>query len=144
MKNTPKQHPSAYPGEYTPSLRMEELDKAFQKVNVEVSKPLVTITEQPAFYKLQMTAPGYGREDFYLTAHGRVLSISAMNKKSVDEKEHFHAKGEPVECIRRSVILPKDSDTEFVTAEYRNGVLDIFFYKTTSPADNRETQIIVY
>lgn len=46
--------------------------------------------------------------------------------------------------IARNVDLPADADTEFGTAEYKNGILNIYLYKTSCPLENRQNFIIVY
>lgn len=46
--------------------------------------------------------------------------------------------------MRAVILLPAGIDTDFVTAQYRNGVLSIILAKTNRPAGHRTGEIIIY
>ena len=139
-------HASVYPGKYEPLPWQEkELQDEINRKGARVIKPPVNISEMADFYKVEMAAPGFRSEDFIIYTNGRTLSIAALNKKPVrQQEEHYCVHNFNCECIHRNLTLPADTDTNFATAEYRNGILELYFYKTTFPTLNPPGRIIVY
>lgn len=138
-------HSSVYPGEYElPPWREKELADEFKKAHGVYKKPHVYLHDMPGCYKVEMAAPGLSREDFIIYAAGCSLSIAAMGKKNTptDEELYFHDLHS--ECIKRHIKLPKNIDSEFVSADYKDGVLCLYFFKTACPGKNEKTRIIVY
>ncbi len=109
-------------------------------------KPALNIDNMPNHYRIELCAPGFNREDFLVHTNGYKLSIGALSKKHShkttrghNQLDHFNC-----ECINREIPLPHDVDTDFVTAEYANGILNIYLFKNARPTENREGDIIVY
>lgn len=137
---------SIYPGIYEPMQRKEEQWMSGQtEKGIKEFKPPVNIIELPDHYRIEMPAPGFGRDDFFITTHGCILSIGAIKTQSHKRKEERHRfYGFQCDCIKKDIQLPTNVDTEFGTAEYRNGILYIYLYKSSYPVKNERGQIIVY
>ncbi|HTS43627.1 MAG TPA: Hsp20/alpha crystallin family protein [Puia sp.] len=138
-------HASVYPGEYEPFPRNEKF--FWEQLNQrqrEVRSPRVNINELNDYYRIEMFVPGFKREDFFIRINGKSLSIIALNSQinaitDVSALGTIHR-----EIIKRDIDLPADIDSDFATAEYKNGVLNIFFYKTNNPNGEHSRRIIVY
>ncbi|THU39545.1 Hsp20/alpha crystallin family protein [Niastella caeni] len=142
VKN-PKYHYTAasiYPGIYQPVFTKEQ-----EQLKIKGSKPPVNIIGFSDYYQIEMPAPGFRKEDFFIKTQGCSLVIVAY-KKCCDatNEAHYHHHGFHCRYISRSVELPGDADTEFGTAEYKNGILYIYLYKTNYPVQNAQNFIIVY
>ncbi|HEY8894522.1 MAG TPA: Hsp20/alpha crystallin family protein [Niastella sp.] len=131
---------SIYPGIYQPPFTKEQ-----DLIKIKSSRPPVNIIEFPDCYEIEMPAPGFNKDDFLIKSQGCSLII-AVRKKVNDrpEKAQYRQHGFNYRHIARSVDLPADADTEFGTAEYKNGVLSIYLYKTSFPVQNHQNFIIVY
>lgn len=135
----------AYPGEYaTLPYKWHALDEELHKARGSVTRPTATISELPQHYKVEIAVPGFKREDFFVHTRGRVLSVAAMRRKNglkgpSDPLNDTHSR-----CIKRNILLPRDIDTSFITAEYKDGMLTIHFFKTKYPLKNPKTRIAVY
>lgn len=140
------EHASIYPGKYEPMpWKEKELLEEFKKGGIRRDKPPVNICEQTDQYRIEIAAPGFSREDFVIYTYNHLLSIFAMNKKIVmPEDSHYRVRSFICNYIKRDVDLPVDVDTDFGTAEYRNGILFIYLYKSSYQTKNRHVQIIVY
>lgn len=142
MKNTAYRSGTAsiYPGIYQPVFTKEH-----KGAKIKGSKPPVNIMEFPDYYEIEMPAPGFQKGDFFVKTNGCSLLIVG-NKKCLDitGEARYHKHGFPCRYVNRSVDLPNDADTEFGTAEYTNGVLTIYLYKTSCPVQNHQNIIIVY
>ena len=138
-------HSSIYPGEYEPLAgQQKELSDKLEK-SISVTKPPVNVMELHDYYRIEMPAPGFKREDFFITANGEILSITGMPTKSSKRNEEFSGSYDfRHKCIKRDIVLPLDVDTEFATAEYTNGILYICLFRTIYPALNRPGNIVVY
>lgn len=143
MLKNPKYHSgpvSVYPGIYQPVFTRE------QEVNkIKGTKPPVNITEFPDYYEIEMPAPGFKKDDFFIKTNGCSLLINGYKKCAGKTGEaHYHQHGFQCKYVTRTVDLPNDADTEFGTAECKNGVLYIYLYKTSCPVQNHQNFITVY
>jgi len=131
---------SIYPGIYQPSFTKEQ-----ELVKIKGSRPPVNVIEFPDHYVIEMPAPGFSKDDLLIKCYGCSLLI-AGNRKLTDKPENaqYHRHGFNNRRITRNVDLPCDADTEFGTAELKNGVLSIYLYKTSYPVQNHQNFIIVY
>ena len=131
---------SIYPGIYQPSFTKEQ-----ELIKIKSSRPPVNIIEFPDCYEIEMPAPGFNKDDFIIKSQGCSLIITVSKKKNKTlENAQYRKHGFNYRHISRSVDLPADADTEFGTAEYKNGVLSICLYKTSIPVQNHQSFIIVY
>jgi HSP20 family protein len=139
-QTSPSRTASIYPGIYQPVFTKEE-----EVVKIKSSKPPVNIMEFPDYYEIEMPAPGFQKDDFFLKTNG--CSLAIVGYKRCQEKTgeaRYHQHDFQCRYITRHIDLPNDADTEFGTAEYKNGILYICFYKTSFPVQNRQNLIIVY
>ena len=140
------EHACIYPGKYEPMPgKAKELQEQLSKKGVLITKAPVNITEHTDHYKIEIAAPGFCREDFVIDTYDRLLSVFAMKKKPVlAEDPTYRTHGFICNYIKREVQLPGDVDTDFGTAEYRNGILYIYLYKSIYHIKNRNGHIFVY
>lgn len=131
---------SIYPGIYQPAFTKEQ-----KLIKIKRSRPPVNVIEFPDYYQIEMPAPGFNKDDFSIKSRGCSLLIAGSKELAGEAGNvHYRQHGFPNKRILRNVDLPADADPEFGTAEYKNGVLSIFLYKTTYPVQNHESVIIVY
>ncbi len=131
-----------YPGEYIPLPQAEDLLK---KVNKDLgSKPLVNIEEFPESYKVEVNIPGAKREDIFINTNDRILSIIVL--RMTCENLNYKTQGHEFDnrSIERHVFLPANADTEFVSAEYREGIVCLHIPKSDGYASLSSRRIVVY
>lgn len=137
---------STYPGGYTPKQRtFETLAEELSQSKEGANNPAENICETPEYYKIELAAPGLKREDFFagINKQGH-LSISAHNEPTGIENEKYQKRTFDYRCFTRELLLPENIDTDFIKAEYRAGILSIWFLKTKGPYRKRTSTIIVY
>jgi HSP20 family protein len=138
---------STYPGE------LKYLRRKFEKLEEELSKPHeganspdYNICESPDYYKIELAAPGLKREDFFvnINQHGQ-LSVSALHKETQRfENEKYQKHTFNYDCFSREFLLPENIDTDFIRAEYRAGILSLWFVKTDKKYQKRASRVVVY
>ena len=91
------------------------------------------------FYELKISIPNRSRDDFNILIKGRMLHIKLKS---------LFISGEPtsefISILNRPIILPGNLDPDFISAEYQNGTLRLYFYKSMCPCDNQVEEIFVY
>ena len=134
---------SVYPGEYEAPKEVIQLKDELQKAG-SIIRPPVSVKRFTNYYKIEVFAPGFSRSDFIIDTKGHNLTIRANSTlnvvRNIPGKEHgFH-----IQCIQRQLTLPPDVDTEFVSAEYSEGILSIFLFRNSQPVSNQPGKIVVY
>ncbi|MGZ8536921.1 MAG: Hsp20/alpha crystallin family protein [Flavisolibacter sp.] len=136
---------SVYPGIYERPLSEKELEEELNKTGVEVKAPHAHMQQFHDYYRIEMAVPGYNKESLFIHIKDHVLSIAGLNKKQPgktmadNSEDNAHS-----ECFIRNIILPGNADTDFVTAEYNNGILHIYLSTSNQPCKNGSREIIVY
>ena len=107
-------------------------------------KPLFNLDEYNDYYKIDVLIPGANREDIFLYVKNSVLSIIVLNMACEKHLRQLYIHEFDTRCFERHILLPENADTEFVSAEYKHGVLNLHISKTLRPSPVNDQQIIVY
>jgi len=88
--------------------------------------PLVDITEDDKEYVIKADLPEVKKEDIKLTVQDNVMSISGERKYEKEEKgKKYHRVERAYGSFMRSFTLPEAADGSKVSAEYKDGVLNV-------------------
>lgn len=93
--------------------------------------PLVDIAEDDKEYLIKAEVPGMNKEGIKVGVQDDVLTISGERKYEKEEKDKkFHRIERAYGSFARSFTLPEDSDGEKITAEFKDGILNVRLPKT--------------
>jgi HSP20 family protein len=89
--------------------------------------PAVNISENDKEWKLEVSAPGFSKEDFKINLEKEVLSVSAEHKEEVNKNEKNYTRREfSYGSFSRSFRIKENTvDVEKIGAAYENGILNI-------------------
>ena len=88
--------------------------------------PAVNISEGKDDYKIELAAPGMGKEDFKISLDNNVLTISSEKEIKNETKDENILKREfSYSSFSRSFNLPETVNGEKIKASYTDGVLNI-------------------
>jgi HSP20 family protein len=92
--------------------------------------PAVNIAESVDFYRIEVAAPGLGKEDFEVKVENDLLTISAKKEAKEEAKGEKYTRREfnYVE-FKRNFHLPETVDGNAIKASYENGVLNVILEK---------------
>jgi len=98
--------------------------------------PSVDISETDTAYLIKGEIPGVKKEDVKVTIEDGMLTIRGERKQEKEEKgKKFHR----VECsygsFMRSFQVPNDADENKVTAEFKDGMLNVTLAKSAKAKD---------
>lgn len=90
------------------------------------SLPATNVIETDKEFKIELSVPGFKKEDFKVNLENEVLTISAETKEEKkEEKEKFTRKEFTYNSFSRSFQLPKTASDEKINAKYDNGILKV-------------------
>ncbi len=93
--------------------------------------PLVDITEDEKEYVIKVEVPEVKKEDVKLAVDEDVLTISGERKFEKEEKgKKYHRVERAYGSFMRSFTLPEDTDSNKITADFKDGVLKVHLTKT--------------
>ena len=138
-------HASSYPGDYEPLPERRKILAEILGNQKNSSTPPVHIIKQPGYYKIEMIAPGYNRQDLYIQSNKHHLTISGMIEYPVIQNVNVtEMKAFGCSSFQSEIDLPEDSDLNFVSAELKDGILNIHVYRSFEAEDVIPGEIIVY
>lgn len=95
-----------------------------------VSTPAVNIAESKESYRVEVAAPGLSKEDFKVNVDNGILTISSEKEKQKEEvNEKYTRKEFNYGSFKRSFTLPDEVEIEKISANHKDGVLNIFIPK---------------
>jgi len=97
----------------------------FSKTNTTL--PAVNIKEDDDGFEVEMSAPGFDKEDFKIELNNNVLTISSEKKVEDETKEgqQFTRREFSYQSFSRSFNLPETVESEKIEAKYENGILKL-------------------
>jgi len=131
-----------------PSLRsvMEDFFNAdvFNKPFISTELlPAVNILDEEDRYQLEMSAPGFKKEDFKITSEDGLLTISAeTSSEHKEEKKNYTRKEFSSSSFSRSFALPDNIEEDDLKANYKDGLLRVSLKKSIK-GPNGKKEIIV-
>jgi HSP20 family protein len=137
---------SVYPGGYVPLHKAKEIQEELKQWHKTKNDYLpVNIKELIDSFIVEVAMPGVKREDFLIEADENIVSICMLhNEYDILEGENFQLHKLNCKCFEREIILPKNVDTEFISAEYKAGILRLHVPKVKQPSKNLHTRIVIY
>ena len=97
-----------------------------EAITVANWSPVVDISEDDKEYAIKAELPDVKKEDIKLNVHDDVLTITGERKYEKEEKgKKYHRVERAYGSFLRSFTLPEDADGTKVTAEYKDGLLNV-------------------
>jgi len=95
-----------------------------------VNMPAVNIIDGKEEFTIEVAAPGLEKKDFKIDLNHNVLTISSENEHKNEEKEGKYMRREfSYTSFKRSFTLPDTADLDKVSANHKEGILEITIAK---------------
>ena len=109
------------------------------------SLPAVNVKETKDEYFIEVAAPGMAKDDFKISLHNNVLTVSSEKKEEKnEEKQNYTRKEFSYQSFQRSFTVPENNvDNDKIEAAYSDGILKITLPKReeVKPKPLREIKI---
>jgi len=104
----------------------DEMFSDFPQTTDMISDPSINVKETDTIHQIQVSAPGYKKENFKIDIDENVLTISNQFKEEkTNENEKWFRKEFRQSSFKRSFYLPDNLKTEEIVAKYEDGILYI-------------------
>lgn len=115
-------------------------DRFFRDFNAEKEWiPAVNVVENDKDFNIELSAPGFKKEDFKINVENGILNISAETKKEKEEKDKNFTRQEfRYDAFSRSFTLPENASDEKIDAKYEDGILRLSLGKKVISAPKRK------
>ncbi len=104
--------------------------------------PSANIKETNDNFLIELAAPGSQKEDINIDLDNDVLTISSEQKEEkTEEKDNYTRREFNYSSFSRSFYLPEIADSEKISAEYKDGILNITIPKKESAIKKAQKRI---
>lgn len=136
-------NPAGYPGTYQAPQAPSNCSDQPARYLPDNDDACFELKDMQDHYQVSLYMPNQKREDFLVTVNNGQLTVSVFHR------QHALAENTPVYmernyCFNRSLQLPRNAETDFVSAEYRNGMLFLQFPKRYREYGSTRTNVAVY
>ncbi len=108
---------------------------------METSIPYVDVEDKGDQFILSAETPGFKKDDIDISICGNSVEISGCKEETIDEKKKNYVRKERIsESFYRTLTLPEEIKFEEVSADLKDGVLEITLPKK-NPKQRRKIQI---
>ncbi len=106
--------------------------------------PAINVKENKNNLEIEVAAPGFSKKDFEVTITDDILTISAENKKNINDTEEDYSRKEFYHnSFKRLFTLPKSIDfSKEIKAKYDSGVLKVHLGKLEILKNEEHKKII--
>ncbi len=100
------------------------------------------IYDQDNAFVIEMSVPGFTKEDIKINLEQQTLNISAELKQNEEQRDEKYLRKEfSLNNLNRSFLLPKTVDVEKISADYQNGILKVTMPRREDAVIKKEISI---
>ncbi len=112
---------------------------AFFRNDMASHMPSVNVYEENGILNLEVSAPGFAKEDFKVEVEKGLLSISGSHKAEEEKSEkNFYRKEFNYGSFQRSFTLPEEYNEDSIEAKYENGILKLTIAKKQQVTETKK------
>ena len=140
--------PTIVKSNWVPSIFDDFLGNDFwnERLNYGLAstKPAVNVIETEKEYRIELAAPGLTKKDLKVDLNKNLLTISSEKEDAKEETQDNYMKKEfSYSSFKRSFGLPETVNSDKISAEYINGVLEVKIPKKTESVEKQPKQISI-
>ncbi len=106
--------------------------------------PATNVKENKTEFTLELSVPGFDKEDFKIEIEKNVLKISARKEVKNEEKDNDNKvlrQEFGYSSFARSFAIPENVDTEHIEAKQKDGILEITLPKMDKAPEDKVKKI---
>ena len=110
------------------------------------TSPAVNIAENKEGFRIEVAAPGLGKDDFKINVEKRVLEISSekeSTREEESEEDRYHRREFYYSSFKRTFTLPSYADVDNISANYKDGVLSVSIPKKEEAKEKPAREISI-
>lgn len=131
-------------GSFFPSVLNNYLNDDLFNNFFEGELPAVNVVETDKSFNIELSVPGYNKEDINIEIEKNLLKISAQNeikKEEKDDNKKVLRQEFRKSSFTRSFTIPENIDTENISAVQKDGILQISLPKMVKALEDKIKKI---
>lgn len=101
--------------------------------------PAVNVLENEKEYSIELSAPGFKKEEIKVSLDNGILHITAESRNEKEEKDKNYTRQEfRYDAFSRSFNLPENASDDKIDAKYEDGILKLTLAKKVLSAPKRK------
>ena len=134
-----------YPGEYIPLPKTESLIEKLRTRRKRIpANSMLRLQEFEDSFKIEMPVAGVKREDIIIYINNNILSIVLIGKIFENVKKNLQVHQFDTDFIEQHLVVPANADIEFISANYKEGVLNIHIPKGLPNQHQITREVVIY
>ncbi|MEX6690904.1 Hsp20/alpha crystallin family protein [Danxiaibacter flavus] len=131
-----------YPGEYVP-LNASGMLAENEAIKAPGKAP-INLIEKDCCFEIELAVPGVKKEDIKIYCYNNILSIQIPPVRGDRQRTKILLQDFEKGNLFTKVVLPVDADSQFMTAELKDGILVILVPKNVDHVCQDIERLIVY
>ena len=131
-------------GGFFPSFFNSYLNDSFFNSFMEGELPATNVSENGKAFNIELSVPGFNKEDIKIEIEKNVLKISAqtqVNNEEKDENQRILRQEFRKSSFTRSFTIPENIDTGNIQASQKDGVLQVTLPKRLETPEDKVKKI---
>lgn len=129
---------------YLPDLLNRFFGNEFFYNSFDGDVPAINVKENKKAFTLEVSVPGYSKDDFSVNVNKNILTISGkktVEKEEKDEESKILRQEFSSSAFSRSFTLPEHIETDHIDATQKNGILKITLPKLETAKEDKIKKI---
>ncbi|MBB4035122.1 HSP20 family protein [Dysgonomonas hofstadii] len=131
-------------GNFFPSFFNGYLNDSLFNNFIEGELPAINVSENDKAFSIEVSVPGYNKEDIKIEIEKDILRISAqseVNNEEKDENQKVIRQEFRKSSFTRSFTIPENIDTENISATQKDGILQVSLPKMNKALEDKVKKI---
>lgn len=104
--------------------------------------PMVNVKETDTDFNLEVSAPGYKKDNFDINVENNTLTISnSIEDEKSEDTENYTRREFYKSSFSRSFTLPKNANSDDIKATYEDGILKLSIPKSEPVKKSKQIKI---
>jgi HSP20 family protein len=133
---------------YSPWVERSLLDDLFNRMVINDTQDQsacgcvpANIMENENDFSIELAVPGFTKEEIKINIQKNVLIIKAERNENTEDKVKYIRKEFGKKPFARKFIIPKNVDTDHVSAAFNNGILEVHIPKKEEVLEKAPVEI---
>lgn len=101
------------------------------------------IAENERSYRLELSIPGFSKDEVKISVHKNVLTIRSEKNTESEESTNYLRRGFVTKNFEKSYQLSKDINSDSISANFTNGILEILLPKKEEVLEKAAVEIAI-
>ena len=99
------------------------------------------VIEEENSFRIELNVPGFSKEEIKINVQKNILTIQSVKSENQGTKSNYLSREFGTRNFEKKFSLPKNVNTEEISAAFNNGILEITVPKTVEVEEKTKVEI---